>query len=127
MIACVDAPPVITKQHQPNSLIYYKKKYLFDMGESNWNLFSAQTLNEKVKHEKERQRQLRKAQSQQNLCPAEEQDVKTRTSSVAKSVVTANRTEEKSSFINAAKDLQKICLTKQYAQVVKVEPKLNAK
>lgn len=129
VIACVDAPPVIVKQHQPNNLIYYKKKYLFDMGESNWKLFSAETLDAKVKQEKERQSQLRKAQSQQNLYMAvsQEEAVEARTSSVVRPVATANRTEEKTSFINEAKDLQKVCLTKQYAEVVKVEPKLNPK
>ena len=130
VIACVNAPPVVkaNNNNNNNNLIYYKKKYLFDMGESNWNLFSAETLSAKVRQEKERQCQLRKAQSQQNLHALSQEKV-TAATAVASSdkPVVASRTEEKASFINAAKDLQKTSTTKQYAKVVKVESQLEPK
>lgn len=37
-------------------MIYYKKKYLFNLEGSNWNLFSSEVLNEKLINAKERQK-----------------------------------------------------------------------
>ncbi len=66
VIACVDAPPLLNMQDNKN-MIYYKKKYLFNLAGSNWNLFSSEVLDEKVKKAQERRFEIKKSASHSDI------------------------------------------------------------
>lgn len=57
VIACVERPSIYSQKNN-NNLVYYKKRHLYNLAGSNWNLFSTEALNEKIQKAKQRQTQV---------------------------------------------------------------------
>ena len=68
VIACVERPSIYSQKNN-NNLIYYKKRHLYNLAGSNWNLFSTEALNEKIQMAKQRQSQpeMKKSLSHSDL------------------------------------------------------------
>ncbi len=140
-MACVDAPPLVKQDSK--SMIYYKKKYLFNLAGSNWNLFSSEVLDQKVKKAQERQVEIKKSASHSDIyedMKKLEPEEKAHKSSVVEvenkkdNDIKSNKEVRRSSRSKlssrskgiAPKISETVGMTKQYARMVKLEPLSHA-